>query len=86
MTKVHKIDARLACQVVEELRRRHEPIDDLLKEVGLRRSDVADPETRIPYAATLGLIERAATVLGDASLGLRLGAARQYTSGRRGMQ
>ena len=77
MTKVHKIDARLACQVVEELRRRHEPIDDLLKEVGLRRSDVADPETRIPYAATLGLIERAATVLGDASLGLRLGAARQ---------
>ena len=81
MTKVHKIDARFACYVVEELRRRGEPIDGLLKEVRLRRAELADPEMRIPYAATLGLIERAATVLGDASLGLRLGAAWQAREG-----
>jgi AraC-like DNA-binding protein len=74
MPSTHKIDARLACLVVEEFRRRKEPFDNVLKEVGLRRIDVADPETRIPYASTLGLIERAATLLDDPSLGLRLGA------------
>src|SRR5215471_7966848 len=75
MPRTHKIDARLACLVVEELRRRKEPVDNVLKEVGLRRLDVADPETRIPYASVLGLIERAATLLEDPSLGLRLGAS-----------
>lgn len=74
MPSTHKIDARLACLVVEELRRRREPFDNILKEVGLRRVDVADPETRISYAAVLRLIERAATLLDDPSLGLRLGA------------
>src|SRR5215475_8497746 len=75
MPRIHKIDARLACLVVEEFRRRKEPFDSVLKEVGLRRVDVADPETRIPYASVLGLIERAATLLDDPSLGLRLGAS-----------
>jgi AraC-like DNA-binding protein len=75
MPTPHKIEARLACRVVEDLRRRGVRADDLLKEVGLRRADVADPEGRIPYAAVLGLIERAATLLGDPSLGLRLGAS-----------
>ena len=75
MAKAHLIEARLACRIVEELKRRRESVDELLKEVGLKRNDVSDPEARIPYAALLALIERAATALGDASLGLRLGAS-----------
>src|SRR5262249_5315496 len=69
------IEARLACRVVEDLKRRGVHSDDLLKEVGLKRIDVADPDARISYAAVLRLIERAATVLDGPSLGLRLCAA-----------
>jgi AraC-like DNA-binding protein len=83
MSRVHKIDARLACWVVEELRRHKEPIDGLLKDARLRRVDVADPEARIRYSAVLRLIERAADALGDASLGLRLGAS--HEAGDHGM-
>ena len=75
MATPHKIEARLACRVVEDLKRRGVRADELLTEVGLRRIDVADPDARISYAAVLGLIERAATLLDDPSLGLRLGAA-----------
>jgi AraC-like DNA-binding protein len=77
MTKSHKIDARLATKVVDDLRRHGVNADSLIKEVGLRRTDVADPDARIPYVAVLGLIERAASTLGDASYGLRLGAAHE---------
>jgi AraC-like DNA-binding protein len=76
MPTLHKMDARLARRVVEDLKRQSgRAADGLLVEVGLRPSDVTDPETRVPYAAVLQLIERAATVLGDSSLGLRLGAS-----------
>ena len=71
-----KMAARPAIFIVNELRRRGMPTDDLLKEVALRRTDLADPEARVPYAAVLGLIERAAAATGDASFGLRLGASR----------
>src|SRR4051794_12390501 len=81
MPKTHKIDGQLARRVIEELQRRREPADQLLKEVGLKRADIADPEARVPYAAILGFVERAATVLGDASLGLRLGATYQAREG-----
>ena len=77
MSKSHKIDARLATKVVDDLRKHGVNADGLVKEVGLRRADVADPDARIPYAAVLGLIERAAATLGDASYGLRLGAAHE---------
>ena len=77
MPKSHKIDARLATKVVDDLRKHGVNADGLVKEVGLRRADVADPDARIPYAAVLGLIERAAATLGDASYGLRLGAAHE---------
>ena len=75
MATPHKIEARLACRVVNDLKQRGAPADDLLVEVGLRRADVADPETGVAYAAVLGVVERAATLLGDPSLGLRLGAS-----------
>ena len=77
MSQSHRIDARLATRVVGDLRRRGVNPDALLKEVGLRRADVLDPDNRIPYAAVLALVERAATTLGDTSYGLRLGAAQE---------
>ena len=77
MSKSHKIDARLATKVISDLRQHGVKTDSLLKEVGLRRADVSDEDNRIPYAAAIGLIERAATTLGDASYGLRLGATRE---------
>src|SRR5262245_2893635 len=77
MPKSHTIESRLAGRVMDELQRQGANADALLKEVGLRRADVIDPEARVSYAATIGLIERAASILGDASLGLRLGAAYQ---------
>jgi hypothetical protein len=64
-------------RIVKDLRQHGANGDDLLKEVGLRRADVSDPDNRIPYAAVLALIERAATTVGDASYGLRLGAAQE---------
>ena len=76
MAKAPKTDARMARFVVEDLRRRRLPVDGLLKEVGLTRSDLARPEGRLPYAPVIHLIERAASLVGDPSYGLRLGASR----------
>jgi len=75
MSQSHKIDARLATRVIGDLRKHGIDFDGLLKEVGLQRADVLDPDNRVPYAAVLALVERAATTLGDACYGLRLGAA-----------
>jgi AraC-like DNA-binding protein len=77
MTRSHKIHARLATKVVDDLRKHGVNVDNLIKQVGLRRTDIADPDARIPYVAVLGLIERAASTLGDANYGLRLGAAHE---------
>ena len=82
MARVLKIAARPAIFIVGEIRRRGAPTDDLLKQVALRRTDLADPEARVPYSAVVGLIERAAALTNDASFGLRLGASRdQHDSG-----
>ena len=75
MAKVPKIDARMARFVVEDLRRRRIPVDGLLKQVGLTRTDLASPEGRLPYAPVIHLIERAATLAGDPSYGLHLAAS-----------
>ena len=81
MPKQHKIEARLATRVVRDLRQHGVNADSLLKEVGLRRADVTDEGNRISYAAVIGLIERAATTLDDASYGLRLGAVHDARDG-----
>jgi hypothetical protein len=74
MAKVPKMDGRMARFVVDDLRRRHIPVDGLLKEVGLRKADLADPEARLPYASGVFLIEGAARLVGDPNYGLHLGA------------
>jgi len=77
MAKVPKTDARMARFVLEDLRRRRIPVDGLLKQVGLRKIDLANPEYRLPLASVLWLIEHAASLVGDPSYGLRLGASRE---------
>ena len=37
----------------------------LLKEAGIRRADLGDPDSRVSYAAVIALMERAATLLGE---------------------
>ena len=76
MAKVPKMDGRMARFVVDDLRRRRIPVNGLLKEVGLRRADLADPAARLPYASGVFLIEGAARLVGDANYGLHLGASR----------
>ena len=76
MAKVPKTDARMARFVLEDLRRRSIPVDGLLKQVGLRKNDLDNSEPRLPLASVLWLIARAASLVGDASYGLRLGASR----------
>ena len=76
MAKVPTIEARVANYVADDLRRRRTPIDELLKDVGLRKADLANPEARLPFASVLRLIERAASLVGDDSFGLRLGSSR----------
>jgi hypothetical protein len=76
IAKVLTTQARVANFVIDDLRRRRLPIDGLLKQVGLRRADLANPEYRLPHVLVLRLIERAASLVGDASYGLRLGASR----------
>lgn len=49
----------------------------LLREVGLSRSLLADPDRRIPAEAANRLLERAAEVSGDPQFGLRMAQARQ---------
>jgi AraC-like DNA-binding protein len=76
MATVPKIHARMGCFIADDLRRRRLAIDGLLKQVGLQKADLNNPENRLPQASVLQLIERAADLTGDASYGLRLGASR----------
>src|SRR5215468_1084924 len=76
MAKAPKIHARMAGFIADDLRRRRLAIDGLLKQVGLQKADLANPENRLPQAPVLQLIERAADLTGDSSYGLRLGASR----------
>jgi hypothetical protein len=71
------IEARWAIYIAEDLRRAGHALDGPLKEVGLKRSDLADAESRIAYSAYVGLIERAAMLLGDPAYGLNLGASHE---------
>jgi AraC-like DNA-binding protein len=81
MPKTLKIAARAALYIAADIRRRGIAVEELLDAAGLRRAEIADPETRVPYHAVLRLIERAAALTGDASYGLRLGGMREPRDG-----
>jgi AraC-like DNA-binding protein len=75
MANVPKIHARTVGYIVDDLRRRRLAVDKLLKEVGLGKADLSNPENRLPQTAAFHLMERAADLTGDANYGLRLGAS-----------
>jgi AraC-like DNA-binding protein len=79
MNKILKIHARPASKIVADLSRRRIPVDGLLKEAGLRRADLQDPDARVPYSAVVSLMERAAALLGEPGFGLRLGASQDIS-------
>ena len=65
--------ARLACLTIDRLRDRRVPIDPVLKEVGLTRSQTSDHEGRIPFHKHAALLEVAARELHDPCFALHLG-------------
>ncbi|TAJ30953.1 MAG: AraC family transcriptional regulator [Reyranella sp.] len=69
------IEARWATYIAADLRRAGHALDGPLKEVGLSRTDIASPDGRISYASYMGLIERAALLLGEPGYGLKLGSS-----------
>lgn len=81
MNRALKIHARLPIKIIDDLKRQRIPFDGLLKEAGLRRADLRDPDSRVSYAAAVALMERAAALLGEPDFGLRLGAAQDITDG-----
>ena len=79
MIRAPRVHARLASKIVDDLKRQNFPVDDLLKEAGIRRADLGDPDSRVSYAAVIRLMERAATLLGEPGFGLRLGASQDIS-------
>src|SRR5262249_40877962 len=75
MAKVPEIHVRSAGFIVDDLRRRGLAVDKLLEEVGLQEADLSIPDNRLPQTPVFHLMERAASLAGDASYGLRLGAS-----------
>ena len=75
MVRVQMIEARWASYIADDLRRGGHALDGPLREVGLFRTDIASPDGRIPYAAFMRLIERAALLLAEPGYGLKLGAS-----------
>ena len=76
MTTAPRMGGPIARFIVDDLKRRRLPVDGLLKEVGLSKTELNDPEARLPYVPVVKLIEGAARLVGDPCYGLRLGASR----------
>ena len=76
MTTAPKMGGPIARFVVDDLRRRRLPVDGLLKEVGLSKTELNDPEARLPYVSVVKLLQGAAHLTADPCYGLRLGASR----------
>src|SRR5262245_54764290 len=76
MTTSPNMCGPIARFVVNNLRRRRLPVDGLLKEVGLSKTELNDPEARLPYVSVVKLIQGAAHLTGDPCYGLQLGASR----------
>ena len=50
MIRAPRVHARLASKIVDDLKRQNFPVDALLKEAGIRRADLGDPDSRVSYA------------------------------------
>ncbi len=72
MADARMIDARWAWLTVERLKEERTPLDPILKQAGLTRRQVSDPDARIPYNKYAALLTLAAEATGDGCFGLRL--------------
>lgn len=75
MSAVLSVDARWACLTFQHMREQGVRADTALKEAGLVRSQLRDPDKRIPFAKHVRFLEIAAERLGDPHWGLHLGAS-----------
>lgn len=75
MPVVRKVIAVWAEQIARLLEARGQPVDSILHEAGLSRTEIAAPEARIAFAKHAALIGAAATHLKDSCFGLRFGAS-----------
>lgn len=77
MSAVLTVDARWACLTFQHMRERGVRTDTALKESGLVRSQLRDPEKRIPFGKHVRFMEIAAERLDDPFWGLHLGESIQ---------
>jgi AraC-like DNA-binding protein len=75
MSTLLTVDARWACLTFQHMREQGVRTDTALKEAGLVRSQLRDPDKRIPFAKHVRFLEIAADRLGDPFWGLHLGAS-----------
>jgi AraC-like DNA-binding protein len=75
MSSLLTVDARWACLTFEHMRERGVRTDTALKEAGLVRSQLRDPDKRIPFRKHVRFMEIAAERLEDPFWGLHLGAS-----------
>lgn len=66
------LSARMARQALRLAQALGLPVESVCRESGLRLEDVEDPELRIPYRVLDDMLERMASLSGDANLGLHL--------------
>ena len=74
MPSVRRINAAWAKKVAELLEARGRPSKLILREIGLDPKKVEKPESRIPFAKHVALLEAAATHLDDPCFGLHFGS------------
>jgi AraC-like DNA-binding protein len=67
----HELSARLVRPFLRLLRRRGVPIETLL----FRGGSLEDPDTRVPHALAIAMLEQAARALGDEAFGLHAAEA-----------
>ena len=75
MPTVRTVDARWAYHAVKRLRSEKIPADPILKAAGLRRSQVSNPDNKIPFHKHAALLTLAAAATGDDFFGLHLGSS-----------
>ncbi len=75
MSAVLTVDARWACLTFQHMREQGVRTDEALREAGLVRSQLRDPDKRIPFRKHVRFLEIAADRLGDPFWGLHLGAS-----------
>ena len=75
MANIRVVDARWACLVVERLKAERVSTDPILKQAGLTRRQVSDPDAKIPFHKHATLLTLAAEATGDGCFGLHLGTS-----------